>query len=173
MTPERKAKITKEANEWAKCLVIAGILAFLIIRFVLFYALVPTGSMIPTINEGDRFIVARFYTYFDREHKGLDYGDIVVFRFTQDENNPLYVKRVIGFAGDKIEIVNGLVYRNGEALDEPYVKNKDNYFMDEFIVPEGEIFVLGDNRANSFDCRYWKHKGVPLSDVVGEALFIK
>ena len=166
-------KIKKELVDWGKSIVIAAIFAFLIMRFVFFFAIVPTGSMIPTINEGDRFIVARFFKYFDREHKGLKYGDIVVFNFEEDGKKKLLVKRVIGFAGDKIRIENGIVFRNGEPIQEPYVKNRDSFFMEEMTVADGDILVLGDNRINSYDCRYWEHKGVPLSDIVGEALFVE
>lgn len=172
MNEETKSKFVKELAEWGKSLVIAAIFALLIMRFVLFFAIVPTGSMIPTINEGDRFIVARFFTYFDSQRKGLDYGDIVVFNHSDGEESKLLVKRVIGFAGDKIRIDNGVVYLNDEPLKEPYVKNKDSFFMDEMIVADGDIFVLGDNRINSYDCRFWTHKGVSLKDVVGEALFL-
>ena len=174
MKPEVKQKIIKECVEWGKSILCAAIIAFLIMKFVVFFAVVPTGSMIPTIQEGDRFLVSRVYTYIDSKHKGLTYGDIVVFKYKEDgKDEKLLVKRVIGFAGDKIKIINGLVFRNGELVVEPYVKNKDSFFMEEITIPKGEIFVLGDNRINSYDCRYWPHKGVPLKDVVGEAVFIK
>lgn len=175
MTEEQKKKLIKECSEWGKSILCAVIISFVILRFILFIAVVPTGSMIPTIQEGDKFIVARFYKYFDSEHKGLKYGDIVVFRHTDgaEDDSKLLVKRVIGLAGDVISIENGVVYRNGKALAEQYVKNKDCSFMDELTVPQGEMFVLGDNRGNSYDCRYWDKKTVPLSDVVGEALFLK
>ena len=163
--------------EWGKSFIVAGIIAFLIMKFVLFFAVIPTGSMIPTINEGSRVLVAKFYRYLDWENRGLKYGDIVVFDFkeaTHGKEDKLLVKRVIGMGGDKIYIDNGVVYRNGKPLNEPYVKNKDSFFMDEFTVPYGEIFVLGDNRANSFDGRYWETQGynktIKMKDVLGEVM---
>ena len=173
------SKTIQNLAEWGKSLVLAVIIAFLVLKFVLFFAIVPTGSMVPTINEGDRILVWRCLQYFDWENRGLTYGDIVVFDFSEASNgadDKLLVKRVIGMGGDTISIDNGYIYRNGEKIDEPYVKNKDSFFMDEFVVPEGELFLLGDNRANSFDGRYWESKGysktVPLTSVVGEVTFL-
>lgn len=162
-----------EIFEWIKSLGMAVIMAFIILKFVAFFAYVPTGSMIPTIDEGTRIVVFKFYRYFDWDNRGLEYGDKVVFKTSIDgSEEKLYVKRVIGMPGDKISIENGIVKRNGEVIEEEYVKNKDSFFMNEITVPEGEIFVLGDNRANSYDSRYWKKQTVSLEDVVGEVGFV-
>ena len=104
----------------------------------------------------------------------MTYGDVVVFKHqdTPFEEEKLLVKRVIGFGGDTIKIENGLVYRNNEPLDEPYVKNNDSFFMNEIKIPENEIFVLGDNRIGSYDSRYWEYQTVPIANVVGEVKFL-
>ena len=167
-------KKNKNIIEWIKSLALAGIITAIILNFIVFFAYVPTGSMIPTINEGDRIIVWKFFRYFDWEHRGLTYGDLVVFKHqdTPFEEEKLLVKRVIGFGGDIIKIENGLVYRNNEPLDEPYVKNNDSFFMNEIKIPENEIFVLGDNRIGSYDSRYWEYQTVPIANVVGEVKFL-
>lgn len=145
---------------------IAGLL---IMKFVFVMAIVPTGSMKPTIMEGQRIGVLKIMKY-----SNIDYGELLVFNGPADIRNEdetkLLVKRVIGRGGDKISIDNGVVYRNGEALDEPYVVYNQSYFMGEITVPEDSYFVLGDNRANSFDSRYWQDKFVLSDDVVGTGL---
>lgn len=174
---EKQVKIEKERTlkdklvEWGKSLVIAWILALFVLNFIAFFAFVPTSSMVPTINEGQRIIVWKIFRYFDWEHRGIEFGDIVVFKHTEgSEKEKLLVKRVIGMPGDRIRIENGLVFRNDSPLVEDYVKNGDSFFMNEITVPENEIFVLGDNRRNSFDSRYWEYQTVPIKNIVGEVI---
>lgn len=163
----------KSLVEWGKSLVMAVILACLVWMFIGFFAVVPTGSMIPTIHEGERIIVWRCLRYLDWENRGLTYGDMVVFWYEDEQvDKKMLVKRVIGMGGDTISIDNGVVYRNGEPLDEPYVVHKDSFFMQEITIPENEIFVLGDNRAGSYDSRYWKKQTLSVENVVGEVTFL-
>ena len=94
---ENKSKILKDLAEWGKSLILALIIALLVLKFVVFFAIVPTGSMIPTIHEGDRIMVWRCLRYLDWENRGLTHGDIVVFDFTEasnGEDTKLLVKRV-------------------------------------------------------------------------------
>ncbi|MCY4582431.1 MAG: signal peptidase I [Chloroflexi bacterium] len=99
---------------------------------------------------------------------GPDYGDVVVFKWPRDERQ-YFVKRLIGRPGDRIEIESGEVYRNGEALSEPYVEHASGETIIERVVPEGHYYVLGDNRAQSDDSRRWGF--VPEANVVGELWF--
>lgn len=135
-------------KEWVFPMVGVFILALLIQRFVFFHVMVPTGSMIPTINEGDRMLVLR--EYFPER---LETGDVVVFKIWPDCVEKLYVKRLIGTPGDTVTIVDGVVSVNGEVLEEDYVKRPDR-FTGEYKVPEDKYFFMGDNRTDSKDSRY-------------------
>ena len=93
--------------------------------------------------------------------------DIVLFK-NDEFPGEILIKRLIGLPGDKIDIKNGVVYRNGEKLNEDYVKNNEIY-DGTFQVPDNKYFFLGDNRANSDDSRYWKNPYVDESYIEGKA----
>lgn len=147
------------------------IMSYFIINFVGFRAIIPSGSMEPTLQVGNHYLVNRTSTYFGK-NKGLEFLDIVVFTHEEEMGTDDYiVKRVIGLPGDTIEIIGGRVHRNGAVIAENYVKNKEFSFnMEKFTVPDDGIFVLGDNRTNSSDSRFWTHTTVPLENIVGEML---
>lgn len=156
--PEKKSFF----YDWIIPVVAAIFLAFLINKFVLFKIAVPTESMVPTVEAGDQIFVTRIYN-----PDNIDRGDIVVFK--SEEFEDLLLKRVIGLPGDKVTIDDkGIVYINGEALDEPYVKNQKAEER-EFNVPEGKFLMLGDNRANSNDSRYWSNPYIDGSEIKAEA----
>lgn len=171
------AKNKNELWEWIKALIIAVLLAALI-RYFLFAPIVVDGlSMMPTLHDQDRMIVNKF-SYKIGEP---DRFDIVVFHAPENKD---YIKRVIGLPGDTIEYRNDTLYVNGKAYDEPYLeeyKNQvidgpltDPFTLEEKIgretVPEGHIFVMGDNRRFSKDSR---HIGaVPIEEVLGKTNFI-
>ena len=161
---EEVVKEEKKGNfftEWVMPIAIALVLALLIKQFLIFKVYIPSGSMIPTLNEGDQLFVTRVYNL-----DNLKRGDILVF--DSDELNDVLIKRIIGLPGDKISIVNGTVYVNGEELKEDYVKNSDN-LSGEFEVPEGKYFFLGDNRQISYDARRWKNPYIDGSDIRAKA----
>ena len=93
-------------------------------------------------------------------------GEIVVFHNPEDPNGPDFVKRVIGEPGDTVEIVHGEVIVNGEALDEPYLERASTETFGPLVVPEGHYYVLGDNRLNSEDSRFFGT--VPVEKIVGK-----
>ena len=142
------------------------------------------------VRSGDRILVNRFAYAFDFSLDGRlplgsetkywmklpDRGDIVVFKFPDKDPNAKpkdYIKRVIGLPGDEILIVDGVTYVNGVALNEPYIKEKPvvDFPTDgkPLKVKEGNLFVMGDNRNNSYDSRYWGF--MPLKNLKGQAIF--
>lgn len=148
-------------NEWIVPIVIAIILAFLINKFLIFKVKIPSESMVPTLNVGDRLFVTRIYNL-----EKLKRGDILVFH--SEEKNEDMIKRLIGLPGDIIVISDGIVTVNGETLDEDYIGTADNY-SGEFTVPEGKYFFLGDNRYWSLDSRYWEEPYIDGSEIKGKA----
>ncbi len=173
--------------EWVKSILIAFLLALFIRTFIVQAYKIPSGSMIPTLLVGDYILVNKLsfgiknpvkndFIYFRRLPKRQE---IVVFTYPQDKKLD-FIKRVIGLPGDTIEIVNKKVYVNGKLLKEPYVIHTDpNIYPKEVSprdnfgpvkVPPGEIFVMGDNRDQSYDSRFWGF--VPIKYLKGSATII-
>lgn len=156
---------SKEFWEWGKALGIAIIIAF-IIRFFLFAPIVVDGeSMMPNLHDGERLIVNKAVYYLSEPER----GEIVVFHATEEKD---WIKRVIGEPGDTVEVHNGVLYINGEAYNEFYLDEAAKWATHDFrhIVGEDEIFVMGDNRANSRDSR--SIGAIPITSVVGRAEFV-
>lgn len=155
-----------EIWDWTRSILIAIVLA-LLIRLFLFEVFVVEGrSMYPTLHETERLMVNKVVYHFDQP----DYGDIVVFEFEPGRD---FIKRVIGLAGDKIEITSGRVYVNGQLLDEPYLlTDMDLYDYGPVEVPEDYYFVMGDYRQNSMDSRDPRVGFVSREDLKGRAFFI-
>jgi signal peptidase I len=171
------AKQKNELWEWTKALLIAVGLAALI-RYFLFTPIVVDGlSMMPTLHNGDRMIVNKLsYTVGEP-----DRFDIIVFHAPEQKD---YIKRVIGLPGDTVEYENDVLYINGKAYDEPYLEEykeqidggllTEDFTLEEKIgqdtVPEGTLFVMGDNRRFSKDSR---HIGVvDIDEVIGSTNII-
>lgn len=160
--------LTKEA--WKDILIVGGMVYFTL-NFIGFRAVIPSGSMLPTLQIDHSYAVSIISTFFS-ENKGLVHGDVVVFTHEQQMgNDDLMVKRVIGLPGDVVELSAGVLYRNGEEIPESYIQFQDSSIsMEEFTVPDNHIFVLGDNRSSSYDGRYWEYPYISLEDVVGEMI---
>lgn len=172
---EKKASVAlntfKEVLSWCLTLVLAIVVALLLKRFVIINATVPTGSMEHTIEPGDDLLGLRFVYQFSNPRR----GDIIIFDFP-DNKSEKYVKRVIGLPGEKIEIKDGQIYINDSKnpltetyLKEEWVRATGPY---EFEVPEDCYLVLGDNRNDSYDARYWTNTYVTKDDIVGKAYII-
>jgi signal peptidase I len=149
-------------RELIETLIWALILALVLRTFVVQAFWIPSGSMIPTLMPGDRVLVAKFWYRFAEPKR----GQIVVFRYPLDPTRD-FVKRLIALPGETVEIKNGVVYINGEVLEEPYVKNRDFLSMEKTTVPRGQYFMMGDNRPNSQDSRFWGF--VPRNYLLGPA----
>lgn len=167
--PEGPARSPRRAPSgllsWLRELVETIIPALLIALAINFFVAQPTlvrgYSMEPTLHQEERLLVEKVSYRFHQPQR----GDIVVLKVAQ-EPIPL-VKRVIGLPGETVEIRQGKVYVNGQHLDEPYLRQTPYGNMPARPVPAGSVFVLGDNRNNSNDSRYFGV--VPLDDVVGKA----
>jgi len=191
--PKGEATETHPANESNKShlrqniesLGLAVIVALLIRSSVVEAFWVPSGSMLPTIQIGDHLFVnklaygARFpFTSYEIAHWGeLERGEIIVFVSPVDRKMDL-IKRVIAVAGDTVEIRNKKLFLNGEAVPDEHAtfidsRNRDIAPRDNFgpvTVPPGKFFVMGDNRDQSYDSRFWGFADV--RDVKGKATFI-
>ena len=106
--------------------------------------------MEPALHDGDRLLIVTDVGELTR-------GDIIQFKYPQDQSR-FYLKRIVGLPNEKIEIRSGVVLINGQAIDEPYLnaaQNKEESSFPEKVIPPDEFYVLGDNRVNSSDSRYW------------------
>ena len=163
--PDKKSLI-KEIRDYIFLIILAFAFAFLMNKFVYANAEVPTGSMIPIVQPGDRLIINRLSYLFEDPKR----GDIVMFAYPDNEKKN-YRKRIIGLPGEKLEIREGLIYINDREtpLSENYLNDEPNGDFGPYNVPEGCYFMLGDNRDNSLDARKWKNKYVKKEKIVGKA----
>ena len=166
---EKQGGWKQEVWEWFKIIISAAAIAFFLNTFIIANSEVPSGSMENTIMTGDRVIGSRLsYKFGDPER-----GDIVIFRFPDNEEI-YYVKRVIGLPGDTIDIADGHVYLNGSAepMEEPYIR--EPMIPEEpmhFEVPEDSYFMMGDNRNDSWDARFWENTWVTKDKLIAKVLF--
>lgn len=158
-------KVLREVLSWVIVLVIALLLGMFIRRFVVFTASIPSGSMENTIQVGDRVIVSRVSYLFTEPER----GDIMVFAYPDNESID-YIKRVIGLPGDKVEGIDGIVYINGEPLEETYVKEEIESDFGPYEVPVESYFMMGDNRNGSEDSRLWTNTYLHEDKIKGKAI---
>ncbi|MBO4415101.1 MAG: signal peptidase I [Lachnospiraceae bacterium] len=165
----KKEKRGSELISWIVIIASAFVVAFVINRVVLLKTIVTSGSMRPTMEIGEHVIANRLAYLFSDPQR----GDMVFFENPQDASE-IYVKRIIGLPGEKVEIKNGKVYINDseKALKEPYLFEKaDKLDFGPYDVPENCYFMLGDNRNISSDSRYWDIHYVSRDKIYGKALF--
>ena len=162
--------LKKEIFSWIKTIIFAIALALIINKFVIVNATVPTGSMETTIMPKDRIIASRLSYLFGEPER----GDIAVFKYPDDPTGEiLYVKRIIGLPGETIEIKEGNVYIDGILNEEIDKHIKEEYIGNwgPYLIPENNYFMMGDNRNNSLDSRFWENKFVEKNDILGKVIF--
>ena len=201
MLKELKEKYNKfgeehpTAKEWIETFIFVFVMVILIRYFLCEIRWIPSGSMKPTLIEGDRIVVERVTHFYKKPQR----GDILVFDppFVKINKTPLgilarrtgigcndvaFIKRVVGLPGEKVEIKNfkdgrHVVYINDKPLEEKYILSEYDYvpcsdtmYCGPMIVPEGKYFMMGDNRGNSEDSRFWGF--LPEYRIVGRAVTI-
>jgi signal peptidase I len=177
-------KKQSKAWEYIKAIGTALIFALIIRTYIVQAFKIPSGSMIPTLLIGDHILVNKFIygtpvPFADKKILILRQpvrGDIVVFKYPEDLGKD-FIKRVVGVGGDIVEEKNKVIFVNGKPQNEPYTQHvdasngiepRDNF--GPYLVPTGKLFVMGDNRDQSYDSRYWGY--VDLSLVKGKAMII-
>lgn len=169
LNPDKRGAKKSIWREYAEALIVALVLALIIRTFVVQAFKIPSESMLQTLQVGDHLLASKFaygvkIPFIDKYiYEGTDpqRGDIIIFQYPNDPSVD-YIKRVIGVPGDVIEMRDKQLYRNGQPVKEDYIRNtdpdgveplRDNYAP--VTVPPGKYFVMGDNRDNSLDSRFW------------------
>ena len=163
--------LLREIASWLFMLVAAASVALFINFFILVNAEVPSNSMENTVQAGDRLFGLRLsYLFSDPER-----GDVIIFRYPDDESR-IFIKRIIGLPGETLEIRDAGVYINGSEtpLTEEYLKEEWVTFADgySYTIPEDCYFVMGDNRNESLDSRFWKNTFVERDAILAKAMVI-
>jgi len=153
-----------DIRELVETLILTLVTYFLIRTFVFETYRVVGQSMMPTLEEDQRLIVSKLSYRLHEPQR----GDIIVFYDPFDGDRNL-IKRIIGLPGELLEIKQGQVYIDGQPLAEPYIPHAGSYSHPSTIIPEGQYFVMGDNRTNSSDSRSWGT--LDSAEVVGKAAF--
>lgn len=182
MSSQKKKSVFRE---WLEAALVAAFLAFCIIRpFVIQAFKIPTGSMRPTLLEGDLILVSKFIygakVPFTKMRlpgfRSPARGDVIVFIYPEDKKKD-FIKRLVGLPNETVEIKSGTIYINDKPLLDPafnkrYYYNRGDFMIEgrKITVPEDSYFVLGDNSGSSKDSRYWGF--VPKDNVLGIAVAI-
>jgi signal peptidase I len=167
----------RHVAEWIAVLLVAVLGSFLIRVYVIQTFLVPSGSMLPTLQIGDRLIVDKIPGLAHSIHR----GDIIVFHRAPDDDDPQYpilVKRVIGLPGETISSKGDTIYIDGRAIAEPWLAAiaktpgcaQPAFDISTTRIPQGQYFVMGDCRNNSSDSRFWGT--VPVQNIIGRVFLV-
>ena len=172
MPPKNREYWIREGKEWINSILIALVLTLIIRTFIIQAFKIPSGSMRPTFLEGDKIFVNKYLYRFKPPQR----GDIIVFKFPSDPKKD-FIKRLVAFEGETVEIRDGKIHVNGIVLDDPESFGRFYYYNHEpfggprekIQVPPRSYYVLGDNSSNSTDSRFWGF--VPEKNRIGKAVF--
>lgn len=169
---KRKGEIRHFIRETVETVVVAFVLAMAIRTFVVQAFKIPSGSMRPTLEVGDRILVSKFIYFFKEPQR----GDVIVFRSPEAPKKD-FIKRLVAKGGETVEIRDGKIYINEKPADIPALNSRHYYNRDSYggegnkvYIPNGQFYVLGDNSASSRDSRYWGF--VPRKNLIGKAFVI-
>lgn len=184
-SPDQKSPTSKKAEifSFVKTLIFFLAIVYVFKASVVEAFKIPSGSMIPTLRIGDHILVSKlayglripFYQAFVYQWANPKRGDIVVFT-QKDDPSTNFIKRTIGLPGDTVEVRGSRVYINNELLPENYARWEEGGLTEGSFgpdkVPEGKVFLLGDNRDHSRDSRFWNDPYLDIQRIKGRALFI-
>jgi signal peptidase I len=158
--PDRPLPQKSVVRQYAEAFIIAIVLALVIRAFIVQAFKIPSGSMLPTLQIGDHILVNKFVYWFTDPKR----GDVVVFKFPQDEARD-FIKRVVALPGEEVQVRAKRVLVNGKPIQESYAVHLDHTTHDNphsprdnfgpIVVPPGQLFMMGDNRDYSMDSRFW------------------
>jgi signal peptidase I len=164
-----------KTREYLETFAVALALAFFVRGTIAEARYIPSESMLPTLEIGDRLIVEKISYRLHLPQR----GDIVVFNPPEraDPKGNAFIKRVIGLPGERIDIHDGKVFINGKPLTEPYIMEQPMYRPPDWedlgipggVIPQGKVFVMGDNRNNSQDSHVWG--ALPIENIIGDTVF--
>lgn len=170
--PDNKNNLWGNLQENSITVVVALVLALVIRVFIAEPRYIPSESMFPTLETGDRLVVEKVGYKFHPPSK----GDIIVFQppemlrmIGNFEKSQAFIKRAIAKSGETVAVKNGVVYVDDQPLAEDYIAAPPEYELIPVTVPEGQLFVMGDNRNNSNDSHIWGF--LPAENVIGHAVF--
>jgi len=157
----------QQHGETIRIFALALAIALFLRTFIVEPRFIPSGSMEPTLQVGDRILVDKISQQWQSPQR----GDILIFYPPKspaiEDNSKAYIKRLIGIEGDRLAVRGGIVYRNDQALDEPYIAEAPKYSMRPVVVPKGYYWMMGDNRNHSNDSHIWGF--LPKENVIGKA----
>lgn len=162
-----KKKILREILSYSKIILFSLVISYFIKDKLIANAQVVTGSMESTLMTDSRIFINRLSYQSEAPCR----GDIVAFQCPDDKPDAIpLIKRILALPYETIEGIDGIIYINGEELAEPYITEIFSQDFGPYTVPENCYFMMGDNRNNSLDSRYWENKYVPKENIIGRVV---